>query len=152
MALGSIRHHIRLSYPAATVWQLLGAPERLHEWFPGITGCTVDDSKRVITLGSGLQMPEEILVHDQVQRRFQYRIDVPIFAFHRGTIDVIPLSDTECLAVYTTEADPRAMALVVAGAAQAGLQALPALIPHLVPGSVAGPDTAPDSTSSQEAH
>ena len=74
MTLGSIRHQIRIHRPAETVWELAGDPARLHEWFPGIASCQVDGNIRTIVLDSGLPMPEEILVKDDVQRRFQYRI------------------------------------------------------------------------------
>jgi hypothetical protein len=69
-------------------------------------------------------MPEEILVHDDVQRRFQYRVDVPTVAFHRGTIDVLDLGDDECVVVYQTDADPRTMALVIGGGARGALAEL----------------------------
>ena len=119
MTLGSIRHHIRIHRRAAEVWELVGDPTRLHEWFPGISGCQVEGNLRVITLGSGLSMPEEILINDTDQRRFQYRITAPLFTHHRGTIDLIDLGDNTCLVVYSTDADPRTMALTI-GAATAG--------------------------------
>jgi uncharacterized protein YndB with AHSA1/START domain len=122
--LGSIRHEVRIRRPAAEVWSLAGDPTRLHEWFPGITACVVDGSTRVITLGSGLQLPEEILVVDPIQRRFQYRVTAPLFTHHRGTIDVIDLGDESCLVVYSTDADPRAMALTIGGATAGALDEL----------------------------
>lgn len=124
MTLGSIRYQIRIHRPASTVWRLAGDPTRLHEWFPGITSCQVDGNIRVIVLGSGLPMPEEILINDPIQRRFQYRITAPMFKHHRGTIDVIDLGDETCLVVYSTEADPRAMALTIAGATAGALDEL----------------------------
>lgn len=124
MTLGSIRHQIRIHRPAADVWELAGDPARLHEWFPGITSCQVDGNMRVIVLGSGLPMPEEILVVDSVQRRFQYRITAQLFRHHRGTIDVIDLGDDTCLVVYSTEADPRTMALTIGGGTAGALDEL----------------------------
>jgi hypothetical protein len=124
MTLGSIRHQVRIGRPAAIVWGLAGDPTRLHEWFPGITSCQVEGDDRVITLGSGLSMPEKILINDSIQRRFQYRITAPIFNHHRGTIDVIDLGDDTCLAVYATEADPRTMALTIAGGCAGALDEL----------------------------
>jgi hypothetical protein len=124
MTLGSIRHQIRIRRPAATVWKLAGNAARLHEWFPGIASCEVDGHRRVITLDSGIPFPEEILVNDDVQRRFQYRITAPVFAFHRGMIDVIDLGDDTCLVVYSTDADPRAMALSIGGATAGALDEL----------------------------
>jgi Polyketide cyclase / dehydrase and lipid transport len=115
MTLGSVRYQIHIHRPAATVWELAGDATRLHEWFPGITSCEVDGNIRVITLGSGMTMPEEILIHDAIQRRFQYRITTSMFTYHRGTIDVIDLGDESCLVVYSTDADPRTLALTIGG-------------------------------------
>ena len=122
--IGSIRHHIRVRRSADDVWALVGDPARLHEWFPGIVSCTVDGTTRVITTGAGFPMPEEILVNDPVQRRFQYRITAGLFQYHRGTIDVIDLDDGTCLVVYSTDADPRAMALTIAGGTAGALDEL----------------------------
>ena len=116
---GTIRHEIRIDRSAADVWALAGDATKLHHWFPGVVDCTVDGNQRVITTGSGVSMPEEILVCDNTQRRFQYRLKVPIFKHHCGTIDVIDLGDESCLVVYSTDADPRTMALTI-GAATAG--------------------------------
>lgn len=122
--LGSIRHEIRIDRPAADVWALAGDATMLHTWFPGIVDCTVDGTTRVITMGSGISMPEEILVCDDLQRRFQYRITAPLFKHHRGTIDVIDLGDQTSLVVYSTEADPRTMALVIASGTNGALHEL----------------------------
>ncbi|HEX3089502.1 MAG TPA: SRPBCC family protein [Ilumatobacteraceae bacterium] len=124
MTLGSIRHHIHIDRPAASVWELAGDPTRLQEWFPGIASCQVDGNIRTIVLDSGLPMPEEILVKDDVQRRFQYRLIPAVFAYHRGTIDVIDLGDDTCVVVYSTDCDPRAMALTIGGATAAALDEL----------------------------
>jgi hypothetical protein len=124
MTLGSVRHEVRIHRSAADVWALAGDPTRLHDWFPGVVSCTVDGNQRVIVLGSGMSMPEEILVHDSIQRRFEYRITTPIFRYHRGMIDVIDLGDDTCLVVYSTEADPRTMALTIAGGCAGALDEL----------------------------
>ena len=113
--MASLRHEIRINVPAADVWRVVGRPELLHLWFPGITGCTVEGNKRVITTGVGIPMPEEIITNDSLQRRFQYRITVPLFRSHLATLDVIDLHDDTCLVVYSTDAEPAVMALVIAG-------------------------------------
>jgi hypothetical protein len=128
MALGSIRHHRILQHRAERVWEIAGDPARLHEWFPGITRCEVNGTRRDITLGNGMVLPEEIVIRDDLQRRFQYRITAPLFTFHRGTIDVIALDEESCMVTYTTESDPRAMALVVAGASSEALANLDELL------------------------
>ena len=124
MTLGSVRHQIRIQRPVADVWRLAGDPARLHEWFPGINSCTVDGTTRTIVTGSGLPMAEEILVNDAIGHRFQYRLTPPIFMFHRGTIDAIDLGDETTLVVYSTDADPRTMALTIAGGTAGALDEL----------------------------
>jgi Polyketide cyclase / dehydrase and lipid transport len=125
---GSVRHGVRLACPPDEVWALLGAPERVPEWFPGITSCTVDGNQRVVVTGSGIPMPEQLLTVDPTLRRFQYRITAPMFVEHLSTIDVHDLGDGTCLAVYSVDADPAPLALVIGGAARAGLEALAGLL------------------------
>jgi len=127
---GTIRHEIRIHRPAGDVWALAGDPTKLHLWFPGIVDCSVNGTTRVITTGAGMPMPEEILVCDDAQRRFQYRITAPFFTHHRGTIDVIDLGDDTCLVVYSTEADPRTMALVIGGGTAGALRELKQQMEH----------------------
>ena len=124
MTYGSIRYHARIARPADVVWRLVGDATRLHEWFPGIDSCVVEGTTRTITLGSGISMPEQMLVHDDLQRRFQYTITAPIFTYHRGTIDVLDLGDGTCVVVYQTDADPRTMALTISGGTAGALDRL----------------------------
>jgi hypothetical protein len=110
------------------VWALLGAPERVHEWFPGIESCTVDGIHRMVVTASGLPMPEDLLTVDPALRRLQYRITSPMFTEHLSTLDVHDLHDGTCLAVYAVDAEPATLALVIGGAARSGLGRLPALL------------------------
>jgi uncharacterized protein YndB with AHSA1/START domain len=116
-ARASIRREVRIACPPDAVWALVGDPARLHEWFPGIESCTVDGSTRVVVLGSGLPMPEELVTVDPLQRRLQYRITAPVVREHLSTIDVVDLGDGTSLVTYSVDADPATMALVIAGAA-----------------------------------
>ncbi len=125
---GSVRHDIRLACLPEPVWDLVGDPPRLAEWFPGITSCTVEGNERVVVTGSGLPMPEQLLTVDHSLRRLQYRITAPLFREHLGTIDVHDLGDGTTLVVYSTDADPAVLALVIGGAARAGLARLPGLL------------------------
>ena len=124
MSRGTVRREVRIDRPAADVWRLVGAPERLPEWFPGITDAQVDGSTRVITMRSGLPMPEEIVTCDPLLRRFQYRITAPMVKEHLSTIDVYELDATSCLVAYACDADPATMALVIGGAAGNALEHL----------------------------
>lgn len=117
MTRGTVRRQERIARPADEVWALVGDPGRIHEWFPGIESATVDGASRVIVTGSGIPMPEEIVTNDPLQRRFQYRIVAGIVREHLSTLDVLDLGDGTCLVVYSADADPATMALVIAGAA-----------------------------------
>jgi hypothetical protein len=121
---GSVRRHVRIACPPDEVWARIGDPSRIQEWFPGIVSSTVDGTTRVITMASGLPMPEEILTHDNVQHRFQYRITAPMFNEHLSTLDVLDLGDGTSVVVYAADASPSTMALVIAGAAGNALEHL----------------------------
>ena len=124
----SVRREVRIAAAPDDVWAIVGDPTRLAEWFPGVASCTVDGTTRVVTTGSGLPMPEELLTVDRLQRRFQYRITTPPFREHLATVDVHDLGDGGSLVVYGTDADPATMALVLGGAAGNALQHLRRLL------------------------
>lgn len=121
---GSVRRQVHIKRAPNEVWAVVGDPTRIPEWFPGITAATVDGTTRVITTGSGIPIPEEILTQDAVQRRFQYRITGPMVKEHLSTLDVLDLGDGTSLVVYAADADPSTMALIIAGAAGNALQNL----------------------------
>jgi hypothetical protein len=52
------------------------------------------------------------------------------FRHHLGTIDVFDLGDDTCLVSYSTDAVPDVMALVIGGAAGAGLRAVKQRFEH----------------------
>jgi carbon monoxide dehydrogenase subunit G len=114
---GSVRREVRIRCSPDEAWSWVGDPRRLPEWWPGITDCSVDGDERTVTLGSGVPMPERLLTIDRLQRRFQYRITGPLFREHTSTIDVHDLGDGTSLVVYSVDADPSTMALVIGGAA-----------------------------------
>jgi hypothetical protein len=113
----SVRRQVRIARPADEVWAIVGDPARVQEWFPGIVSSAVDGATRIVTTGSGIPMPEEIVTNDPLQRRFQYRITAPIVREHLSTLDVLDLGDGTSLVVYSADANPATMALVIAGAA-----------------------------------
>ncbi|HEY7939923.1 MAG TPA: SRPBCC family protein [Acidimicrobiales bacterium] len=124
MPRGTVRREVRIAVPAEEAWALVGAPERLPEWFPGITEAAVDGDSRVITMRSGLPMPEQIVTRDPILRRFQYRITAPVVVEHLSSIDVFDLGPDSCLVAYSCDADPATMALIIGGAAGNALEHL----------------------------
>lgn len=113
-----------MAVPAATAWSVVGRPELLHHWFPGIVDCTVEGDQRTVTLGSGIVLAETIVTNDPLQRRFQYRVVGPLLREHLATIDVHDLGPDDCLVTYATDAAPAAMALVLGGATHSALEEL----------------------------
>ena len=109
---------------AERAWEVVGRPELLHLWFPGIVDCTVEGTTRTITTGVGLSLSEDILTNDPLQRRFQYRISGGFFKEHLASIDVIALTDHSCLVTYASDADPATMAIVLGGATAGALAEL----------------------------
>ena len=122
--MGTVRRHAFVECNADKVWAFVGAPERLHEWFP-ITECRVEGLKRWITLAAGIVFEEDIITHDHSLRRFQYRIvGNPAITSHLGTCDVLDDGHGGSIVVYSTDMEPEALALVIAGAAGEGLHKL----------------------------
>ena len=113
--------HVILNASAALVWEFIGRPGALHEWFP-ITATRIEGGKRWITLPTGIVFEEEIVTLDHDLRRFQYKIvNNSLIKFHLGTVDVIPDSPNRCLVMYSTDMDPEVLALPIGGAAGVGL-------------------------------
>jgi hypothetical protein len=127
-ARASVRREVHIRCSADIAWEWVGDPARLPEWWPGITSCTIDGDLRTIVMGSGVPMPERLLAIDRLQRRFQYRITAPLFREHTSTIDVHDLGDGTCLVVYSVDAEPSTMALVIGGAAGNALEHLRSLV------------------------
>lgn len=129
--MGTVRHEIRIDASTDEVWAVVGRADLLHLWFPGIEDCSVETvdgvTSRTITMATGIQMPERITACDALIRRFQYRITAPLFTFHQGTIDVIDVADERgpaSLVVYSTDAEPSVMALVIGGGTLGALREL----------------------------
>ena len=115
--MGSVRRHVQIDRDPDTVWKLVGDLARQHEWFP-LTSCRVEGKERWITLPSGIVFEEDIITHDHSLRRFQYRIvGNPAITSHLGTCDVLDDWHGGSIVVYSTDMEPEALALVIAGAA-----------------------------------
>lgn len=114
---GTVRREVRIACPADDVWAIVGDPGRLTEWWPGAVACTVDGDVRSVTTGSGLTIAERFVTLDPLQRRFQYAIEGgPLIREHLSTVDVHALDERTSLVVYSVDATPSTMALVIGGA------------------------------------
>lgn len=127
--MATIRSHARIDRSADAVWKVVGDPARIIEWFPGLTGVTVADGHRTLTMRSGLTVEEEIVTLDHRLRRFQYRITGPLpVRYHLGTMDVLEDGRPGCLLVYSTEIEPDPMAFVLDGVISEGIATLARLL------------------------
>jgi hypothetical protein len=124
----SVRHHVVIARSADDVWALVGDPARICHWFPGIDSSPVEGALRTVTTGAGIIMPEQLLTVDPLQRRLQYRITTSMIREHLGTIDVLELGPASTLVVYSTDADPATLALVIGGATANALAYLRSLL------------------------
>src|SRR3546814_7859399 len=98
----SIRRERTIEVGADAAWAIVGAPDLLHLWFPGIVSCTVEGDRRTITTRTGLAMEETILTCDNLQRRVQYRIDGRPLTEHLGTLHVHELGPGRSRSEETT--------------------------------------------------
>jgi Polyketide cyclase / dehydrase and lipid transport len=114
--LGSIRVDQCMTAPAEAVWARIADAGSIADWFPGFSkSYMVGDTweRRVVAL-SGIETIEDIVNVDGPTRRLQYRIR-PNFLVkqHLATVDVIATSDRTCVVTYSTEMEPRALALAI---------------------------------------
>lgn len=119
--MATVRYERRIKASPDTVWNLVRDPRSIPEWFPGITSCDVEGNVRTIHLANGISMPEEIIVSDDLLRRFAYRVTSPMYRSHLGTIDVIEIGPNDSLCIYSTTAEPDVLALVIGGGSFAAL-------------------------------
>ena len=126
--LGSVRHAITVPNSVDQVWDIIGDPAALASWLPDFSVSTVDGVTRTITTASGLTFDEELLVVDPLQHRIQYRVNLPMLQFHRGTLDVVATGEHSCVVSYATDAEPRLMALVISAPTFRGLEYLKKLL------------------------
>lgn len=120
----SVRRDRVIGVSAERAWAVVGRPELLHHWFPGMVASPVEGSTRTVTTATGVSLVEDILTNDPIQRRFQYRISGGLFAEHLGSIDVIAVDDDRCVVTYSSDVDPATMAVVLGGATNAALEEL----------------------------
>lgn len=67
-------------------------------------------------------MEEDIITLDNALMRFQYSIvNNPMITEHMGTVDVFDDGHGHCIAMYSTNAKPHPLALIIGGAAGEGL-------------------------------
>ena len=125
---GSVRRYVIIESAPRKVWDYIGEPDRLVEWFDGIVESSTSDNQRTIKTRAGFSIPEEIVTCDRTQYRFQYKIVAPFVRDHLSTIDVFELGDERSLVSYSCDCDPATMALIIAGAGESALRNLKALI------------------------
>jgi hypothetical protein len=119
--VATIRYERRIKASPDTVWGVVRVPSSIPEWFPGIASCDMEGNLRTIHLASGVSMPENIIVSDDITRRFAYSIVSPLYRSHLGTIDVIEIGPQDSLCVYSTTAEPDVLALVIGGGTYSAL-------------------------------
>ena len=123
-----VRREILIDAPPEVVWEVVAAPEREAEWFPGMVGSTVEGNVRTITTAVGGFFLEEILRIDHQDRCFEYRITGPMHIDnHRGRITVLEALEGSRV-VYEQEIDPKPLVSVLDGAIVDALEGLRALI------------------------
>lgn len=114
--LGSIRVDQNIAAPAAAVWARIADAGTIADWFPGFSNSYMvgDTWERRVVAVSGMEITEDIVNLDAPTRRLQYRIR-PNFLIkqHLATVDVIPTSENACVVTYSTEMEPRALALAI---------------------------------------
>jgi carbon monoxide dehydrogenase subunit G len=127
--MASARAHARIARSADDVWKVVGDPDSLPDWFPGIDAASTDaDGLRTVTVGGGtVQVKEQISRRDDALRRMQYSIvDGPMpVTYHCATIDVLDDGDS-AVVVYAVDYEPAELSAVFEPMPGGAVQALAA--------------------------
>lgn len=145
MTYGTQRYDLRIQRSADEVWKVLSQLDSLPLWFPGVVSCVIEDDVRHVELPTGMKLPERMITVDHILKRLQYQLDLPVLTHHRTTVDVIELGESECIVIYSTDADPRILALTMGAGTGQALYGLRDYVEH---GVLANSATASSTTSS----
>jgi hypothetical protein len=136
---GSVRSEVLIQCSADAAWARIADVANNASWFTSLaeSWCETDPDNgrpiRMVKLGNGATLVEDLIVVDHVQRRLQYQLrPAMMFTHHLATVDVIDVSalagsptsgsptSGQCIVVYSTDLSPRPLALAFgAGARQA---------------------------------
>jgi hypothetical protein len=126
----NIIRHIDLSVPAATVWNLVGAPASIADWHPAIVSSPIQGDRRTCTFPDGAKIVETISAHDDARMQYTYTIvegAVPMRDYV-STLEVIPVSDQSCKLQWSGTFEPLGpeaeVSAFLAGVYQAGLDSV----------------------------
>lgn len=107
------------------IWGVVRDSAMIPEWFDALKSVETLGDTRVLTLEDGSTVEEEIVLCDDIARRFQYRIiggDIPVES-HLATIDVLP-TEKGAMIIYSTEVSPAEVAKVIEPAIKAAVNNL----------------------------
>lgn len=123
-----IRTTIDIPVSAARAWALIeevGAPHKAFA--PVLSASRLDGSDtREATFANGLVVRERIFSVDAELRRVAYGLVGSDFAHHNASMEIVPLTETSCRFVWTTDVSPDEAAARLRPLMEAGTQAFAA--------------------------
>jgi hypothetical protein len=124
--MATVRHHIRIDAPAEKVWGIIRDAGSVSEWFGPIATSHATATGRVVTLGDGTEIDEDVVTNDDALRRFQYTIKsgLPV-EHHIGTFDVLE-DGAGSIVVYGADVRPDEIAPTFDAVMGQGIQDLKA--------------------------
>jgi hypothetical protein len=84
---------VDIQAPPDAVWDLVGDPARVPEWFPAVVACRVEGDERRVTTAQGLELVERLLERDDAARTYAYSVVAgnPALTSHRASLSVLPV-------------------------------------------------------------
>jgi hypothetical protein len=104
--MATVRHHTRIDAPADKVWAVISDAGSVADWFGPLSSSQATATGRVVTLGDGTVIDEDVVTNDDTLRRFQYTIKsgLPV-EHHIGTFDVLE-DGAGSIVVYAADVRP----------------------------------------------
>jgi hypothetical protein len=121
----SIYREVVLQTGAAKAWQALRDPLNLTNVFAGVlTAVSFDGEVRTVTFANGNVAQERMVSVDDHRMRLAYTVCGERFSHHHSSIQIEPLSDSQCRFVWISDFLPDSLHAFVEPLVDAGCAAV----------------------------
>lgn len=126
--MATVRKAVTIARSADTVWDAVSDAGQLHTRVAPqiVANCTLEaeGEVRIVTFGNGMVLRELMISNDQSARRLAWSAQSDQWQHHNASLQIFPLSDGRCEAVWTADVLPHAAGAIMEQFLTMGLDAM----------------------------
>ena len=126
--MATVRKAVTIARPADEVWDAVSDAGELHTRVaPQVVANTTLEAGgevRIVTFGNGVVLKELIISNDPSARRLAWSAQSDQWQHHNASLQIFPLSDERCEAVWTADVLPHAAGAIMEQFLTMGLDAM----------------------------